>query len=564
MPLPVFRSNVPPEGGRPRGRKAGNANKVAPLPRPRPPSRWWEQLWGNWFRLNLQAGEPVVHWRIVGVACGFTALTLLWVVQLISNPTPARIVVYQQDGSQYPIPEATVLPNPAADAREEERVGFANIDATSLEDLCLGGLDPTPDLDDDRPEGIPAAPSTLRTAEAPAAAGAEPAQPAKVIVKRRDLADDEELRKQLVQVTELNLASVPAKSRNIVASAAKSRKFTPLEIPDYAGLPLRMGVDCQIGKEPAHNLEFYSRKLRTALAPQRPSKNSRTLGDLREDANVLRTRLDEERSLWLKPEAIPALVQMLMAEDKAIRLVLIEYLARNSSPAATVALAQRALYDLAFQVREAAVEALRWRPKEEFRHVLLDGLRYPWAPVADHAAEALIAVNDRASVPALEKLLLEPDPGAPVVVYSQGRIAVRELVRVNHLGNCVMCHVSSTSANDPVRGRIPSPSEALPPAVEYYTSTGGAFVRADVTYLRQDFSVAQPVPRPGPWPANQRYDYLVRMRYLSGNEVASPVLKTFLGTETGPEARSKQKEAVLFALGELRPRWLALNSDKPY
>src|SRR5205814_3082818 len=116
--------------------------------------------------------------------------------------------------------------------------------------------------------------------------------------------------------------------------------------------------------------------------------------------------------------------QMLMAEDKPIRLVLIDYLAHNPGREATIALAQRALFDLSFHVREAAVEALRWRPRDDFRNVLIDGFRYPWTPVADHAAEALIAVNDRAAAPALEQLLLEPDPRTPVLVYSQGRLAV--------------------------------------------------------------------------------------------------------------------------------------------
>jgi hypothetical protein len=36
------------------------------------------------------------------------------------------------------------------------------------------------------------------------------------------------------------------------------------------------------------------------------------------------------------------------------------------------------------------------------------------------------------------------------------------------------------------------------------------FVSANTTYLRQDFSLDQPVANPGAWPAWQRYDYFLR------------------------------------------------------
>ena len=87
--------------------------------------------------------------------------------------------------------------------------------------------------------------------------------------------------------------------------------------------------------------------------------------------------------------------------------------------------------------------------------------------------------------------------------------------------------------------------------MEYYSSGEGTFIRADVTYLRQDFSVPQPVPRPGHWPANQRYDYLVRLRFLSAKELEALVPASLVGPKQ-PEQRSGQKEAVLYALRELR------------
>src|SRR5262249_24196264 len=71
----------------------------------------------------------------------------------------------------------------------------------------------------------------------------------------------------------------------------------------------------------------------------------------------------------------------------------------------------------------------------------------------------------------------------------------------------------------------------------------GNFVRADVTYLKQDFSVPQPVIKPGLWPVEQRYDYVVRTRKPTPQEQAA--------LEANPN-ECPQKQAVLFALPELK------------
>ena len=92
---------------------------------------------------------------------------------------------------------------------------------------------------------------------------------------------------------------------------------------------------------------------------------------------------------------------------------------------ATEALAQRALFDLSFEIRESAVEALAERPLAHSRTVLVEGFRYPWVPVADHAAEALVALHDTDAVPALENLTREPDPTAPFFSYARAQVGVR-------------------------------------------------------------------------------------------------------------------------------------------
>ena len=87
-----------------------------------------------------------------------------------------------------------------------------------------------------------------------------------------------------------------------------------------------------------------------------------------------------------------------------------DLLAAIPGKAATLALAQRAVFDLSAAVREGAVAALQRRPRDEARAVFLSSLRHPWAPAADHAAEALVALTDHEAVPRLIRLLDQPDP----------------------------------------------------------------------------------------------------------------------------------------------------------
>src|SRR5205807_3028252 len=118
-------------------------------------------------------------------------------------------------------------------------------------------------------------------------------------------------------------------------------------------------------------------------------------------------------------------------------------------PEATVALARRAVFDLEAEVRRSAVKALKSRDSQHYRPVLLKALRYPWAPAADHAAEALIALDDKAVVPELVVMLKRPDPRAPLTLNTRHTV-VQELVRANHFTNCLLCHPPSLGGNEPV------------------------------------------------------------------------------------------------------------------
>jgi HEAT repeats len=235
---------------------------------------------------------------------------------------------------------------------------------------------------------------------------------------------------------------------------------------------------------------------------------------------------------------------MVQAEADDSRAMLVEALATIDTNYATCCLAERAVYDPAPQVRQAAVKALANRPRDDFRPLLMEGLRYPWAPAAQHAAEALVSLQDREALPELKKLVDAPDPNA-VFTDAHNRAVVREVVRVNHLRNCLLCHAPSHSREDLVAAPMPVPGEPL--STLYYGTPrpvepkpDAIFVRADVTYLRQDFSVTQRVAKPNKWPAQQRFDILVRQRPATSAETARK-----------PAATYPQRQAVLFAIERL-------------
>jgi HEAT repeat protein len=262
---------------------------------------------------------------------------------------------------------------------------------------------------------------------------------------------------------------------------------------------------------------------------------------LRRDEEIIRYLEKLQHRTGWQDATVRTLAQMMQAENAPVRLQLVKNLSAVKGEMASAALAQRAVFDLSAEVREAAVQALRERPGEEYRPVLLAALRYPWAPMADHAAEALVNLDNRKAVPYLVGLLDQPDPLAPVQGGEKKQWVAPQLVRVNHLQNCLLCHAPSFDRDDPVQGLGPERDRPLPEA--YYGQKTGTFVRADVTYLKQDFSVVQPVADPGKWPRLQRFDYLVRKRELNAEEAARR-------TQDRPTSYP-QREAVLWALREL-------------
>jgi hypothetical protein len=241
--------------------------------------------------------------------------------------------------------------------------------------------------------------------------------------------------------------------------------------------------------------------------------------------------------------------QMIQTENRELRRALISLLIAIKGKEATEAIARRAVFDLSPEVRGVAIKALANRSRDEARSVFLDALRHPWAPAADHAAVALSELNDQKAFDSVRELVDQPDPKEP---FMEGKTwYVREVVRVNHLRNCLLCHAVSLDIKDSVRAPVPTSGRALPRV--YYASRGGSSldsIRADIVYFRQDFSVMHKVAKHGEWPARQRFDYLVRKRELTPKEI-DKLIAAGGKEKLDARASSPQREAMLYTLYQL-------------
>jgi hypothetical protein len=300
------------------------------------------------------------------------------------------------------------------------------------------------------------------------------------------------------------------------------------------GMPFTFGTDCTSSDQHARDLGKASVALHVMLD-----------GSTRGSRGEMFAERMEQDPRWLKPEMVPSLTQILMAEDVNWRMTLARMLTKIEGPAATRGLVDRAVFDMNANVRSEAVKSLRSRPNAEYTERLMSAFRHPWAPAADHAAQAVVMLNRTDLQGELRDLVDRPEPTAP----TKKRIGIREvtvapqLVRVNHLRNCMYCHPVSTSSEEAVRGV--SPDWDLPLTPRYYGESGpSTFVRADMVYLRQDFSLTMPVGGEdckNDWPKEQRFDFFVCDRTLSAEEAAS-----YVAPATYP-----QREAVKSALARL-------------
>lgn len=316
---------------------------------------------------------------------------------------------------------------------------------------------------------------------------------------------------------------------------------------DLAGLPFLLGDDCRMSRERA---QMFNTQVATVRSVRNRMPDRNKFWD-----NLVAP--DPKREVPNHARAqMAALMQILAIDHKLLGVGLARRLDEFPFLDATRCLTRLALFSFDADVRYAAVTALRSRPFGDYREDLLAGFQYPWPEVANFAAEAVAELEHKELIPDLEKLLEAPDPRAPQtkVVFGREIGVAREVVRLNHHHNCLLCHAIAKGA-EPTEvfptGPIPSPSQPLPSSQVYYESRGDPDlrVRADITYLRQDFSLMQKVSDPGPWPTEQRFDFLVRTRWLSEAEIAD---YRAWRAEQGPDYVSPHHKAVQSALQALR------------
>jgi hypothetical protein len=320
--------------------------------------------------------------------------------------------------------------------------------------------------------------------------------------------------------------------------------------PDLSGLPFAMGDACRMEGERSRAFNRALGTVRNALQTE-VQLRTRTVQTTKGAVTVQEAVPGSPGRFWDRYQAfcleedkensrqgakhcahvalarIAALMQVLVPESAALRKGLVKYLAGVSHREATQALAKLAIFSAEDDVRLAAVEALKVRRERDYTDILIRGLRYPHAPVARRAGDALVRLERADLVEKLVDMLDEADPRLPVTrtVQQKSVPVVRELVRINHHRNCLLCHSPGNTPGispDVVTAPIPTPGEPMNPPSNPYGSSSNpdVVVRIDVTYLRQDFSVMQPVADSHPWPALQRFDFLVRTRVLTEKEAA--------------------------------------------
>lgn len=261
----------------------------------------------------------------------------------------------------------------------------------------------------------------------------------------------------------------------------------------------------------------------------------------------------ETNSVATDRVTVAALMQMMGGKSESYRIGLAKFLVMIEHADASRALARLALFAPEAQVRTTALEGLKSRNRHDYADVLMQGFRYPLGLISSRAAEAVVKLDCKDRFADLIKVLEEPDPRAPVKQNVDGKVTtvIREVVRVNHHRNCLLCHSPANTGYVPegvLTAAVPLPDRGLKRDGGYLDNASpDIFVRIDITYLRQDFSLMLPVKHATPWPPVQRFDYFVRTRAITAEESATQ-------TQHLAKHRAPSHVSATIALSELAGR----------
>jgi len=177
------------------------------------------------------------------------------------------------------------------------------------------------------------------------------AQSSRVAIKRRQTRSEEELRKDLRRTPEVPSFTAEQVSRLLMTHGQNFQvsgqlDFEPRALfetrPDLQSLAVRHGRAGHVNAWTAANLQTFARKLHFLVDRVVPREKDGSHVQPVLLHEFMHQEIRGKRPSWLRPEAIPALQQILAHEDKAIRWLLVELLAEIPGPAASIALAQRA------------------------------------------------------------------------------------------------------------------------------------------------------------------------------------------------------------------------------
>src|SRR5262249_30650647 len=159
---------------------------------------------------------------------------------------------------------------------------------------------------------------------------------------------------QLLVPPEVDLEAEPGATKKVITQSGKvagtGQDVVPLVTArraDLMGLPLRTGNLARMSQEEALNLKVLSQTLRLQLQNSMPGLVDNVVAP-RPDADDLRKRLLGSGTgvAWFRPQAIATLRQLLMHEHRNVRLVLVDVLSKIEGRKASLALAERAIFDL--------------------------------------------------------------------------------------------------------------------------------------------------------------------------------------------------------------------------
>lgn len=287
-------------------------------------------------------------------------------------------------------------------------------------------------------------PAPAIPAPAPAAYGPAPERaaldrrglPDLSLARRVDNRKADELEKELLGVREISLdTGVSTSVAAELITLAKTNKSNGKSYPgpvvvckdraELAGLPFRLGLDAGLEKEKAEALHALSASLRTtvqiSISPNDPRPNTDSLYKSllpAGGADARPGRPPAPPNKWGAPEAVPCIQQILAAENRDVRRLACEMLSRINTSESTAALVRWAVFETDANTRAAAVEALRMRT-ENVAPQLLRYVRYPWPRAAEHATEALVALNCKDAIPQLAAMYDLPDPDAPFRLFAR-------------------------------------------------------------------------------------------------------------------------------------------------